>query len=467
MKKIILDSNVLISDPSAIFKFRDNHIIILSTVLFELDSIKDRRTKNGSDREAREAIKHIESCISSHSTEEITKGVAINYPPSIKDKGGLISVIFFSAEEIKKQIKEKGLDDSPDSEIIASSLLLQEKFSSITLVSQDTNMRLIASAAGIHKVENYKNEYAVSDLDFIPSGILSLKAKSWDEVEFTNNVNEEDGQYLEISTTDIEGEAYEGAYLFLKENDECIGCILSIDEGKARIRQVNTKQLLKRKVFGITPKNIEQALLIDAITCGNSELVTVIGTAGTGKSIIIVACMLHLILIEKRFSQILICRSLIDLDEPTGALPGSMEQKISPWMRGFNDAVKFIARNYDADNEKYDPKFKCPDYLIEKSCTEYTSISHLRGASPANSIIFLEEAQNTNRHVTKALLSRITEDSLMLVAGHAGQCDSNTNPLQSGLVHLITTMKHFKYSKVIELKENQRSRLAKFADDNL
>lgn len=468
MKKIILDSNVLISDPSAIFKFQDNHIVIPSTVLMELDSIKDRRTKNGSDREAREAIKHIESCITEHGPKEIREGVPIKYPKSIKEKGGIISVVFYSASELNKTILEKGLDDTPDSKIIAAALMLQEQDSKTTLVSQDTNMRLIASAAGMENVENYKNEDAINDLDFLPSGKLNLKVESWDTIEFGNGINDEDGQYISFNKKYIEGEPYPGAYLFFKNNtQECIGCILKIENNQVLMRHINTKQLMNRKVFGISPKNLEQALLIDAITCANTELVSVVGESGTGKTLIITATLLHLTLIEKRFSQIILCRSLVDLDKPIGALPGDIKEKLSPWMGGFNDAIKFIARNYTSDNGKHDPKFNSPEYLIEKSCTEFVSISHLRGASPSNCILFLEEGQNTNRYVTKSLLSRITSDSMMVTAGHVGQMDTNTSPIQCGLVHLVTTMKNFEYSKCLELKEGHRSRLAKYAESEM
>lgn len=431
----------------------------------ELDSIKDRRTKNGSDREAREAIKHIESCITLCAPRDIQKGVPIKYPKSIKNKGGSISVIFHAASVLNKTILESGLDDTPDSKIIAAALILQKDDPNTVLVSQDTNMRLIASAAGMEKVENYKNEDAINDLDFLPSGKLNLTVESWDTIEFENGIDDEDGQFIAFNESYIDGEAYPGAYLFFKNNaEECMGCILRIENNKVRIRQINTKQIMNRKVFGISPKNLEQALLIDAIMCGNSELVTIMGVSGTGKSLLICACMLELVLIEKRFSQIIICRTLVDLDQPIGALPGDTRQKVSPWMEGFNDAIKFIARNYTSDNPKYDPKFNCPDYLIEKSCTHYASISHLRGASPSNCILFLEEGQNTNRYVTKALLTRITSDSMMITAGHVGQLDTNTSPIQCGLVHLITTMKNFEYSKCIQLEKGHRSRLASYAE---
>ncbi len=465
MKKIILDTNVLISDPSAIFKFQDNHIIILSTVLMELDSIKDRRTKNGADREAREAIKHIESCITSCPPKDIQEGVPIKYPDSIKNKGGTISVLFHPAHVLNKKINESGLDDTPDSKIIAAALILQNIDPNTVLVSQDTNMRLIASAAGIEKVENYKNEDAINDLDFLPSGKLCLTTESWDTIEFENGIDEANGQYIAFKESYIEGDAYPGAYLFFKNNPkECIGCILKIENGQIKLRQINTKQIMNRKVFGITPKNLEQALLIDAILCGNTELVSVIGTAGTGKTLIITACLLELTIIEKRFSQIIICRTLVDLDKSIGALPGDTKQKVSPWMEGFNDAIKFIARNYQGENGKHNPKFNCPEYLIEASCTQYASISFLRGASPSNCILFLEEGQNTNRYVTKSLLTRITSDSMMITAGHVGQLDTNTSPLQCGLVHLVTTMKNFEYSKCIQLEQGHRSRLASYAE---
>lgn len=464
MKHIILDTNVLISDPAAIFKFQDNHIIIPSTVLIELDGIKDRRTKNDADREAREAIKHIESCMGSHSPTQIAQGVPINYPKAIANKGGTISIVFHSKNNIDNKVEEKGLDISPDSKIIASALILQEKLKSVTLVSQDTNMRLIAAAAGVIKVENYKNEDAINDLDFLPSGKVFIKASSWDEIEYNNGISD-DGQYIEFDDSITGSTSYAGAYVFFEDTTECIGCILDVQDGKAKMRQINMKKIMNNRVFGLLPQNLEQGLLLDALTCKNSQLVSVVGKSGTGKTLLIIAALLHAALIEKRFDQIIICRSMVELGEPVGALPGDLTQKTQPWMGGVNDAIKFLAKNYTDSNGKPEPKYSSPEYLIEKAGIVFTSISFLRGDSPSSTCIFLDESQNTNRHVMKALLTRVATGSMFVNAGHLGQCDTNTNPLQSGLVHLITTMKNFKYSKCVKLEKNQRSELAEYAEE--
>lgn len=456
---MVLDTNVLLTDPMCIYKFDEHTIIIPSIVLQELDSIKDRRDKVNVNREAREAIKILLDTVDAHPPELISKGVEIKYPEGVKPKGGKLRVISAENPKVDEIHQLKKFADSPDGSILAITAFVQEEGAKTILVTNDLNLRLIASTSGI-EAQPYKNEYTLSDLDLLSSGISTIKVNSLNDLDYEQTI--EDGKTIyEIDQELLDNPAI--GELIVGNNNLTIGTVHSIGNGKIKLA-AKTEINMTRDVWGVKPKNFEQAVALDLLEDPSIPAVVLFGPAGTGKTFLSMASAVNQVINERRYDKIILTRSTTDLDDGLGYTPGTETDKMKVWLGGFDDALESL----HAGEDKNQGKFGSAEYIAERASIQLLSINYMRGRTFNNSLIILDECQNLSRHQIKSIASRVGRGSKIIFLGNTAQIDAPWLTAHScGLSHIVEKSRGYAGCRALHLQGKQRSEFAGFAEECL
>lgn len=467
-KKIfVLDTNILIHDPTAFYSFEEHDVKIPMTVLEELDRLKDR--KGSKSHDARIAIKTIEKIFENSSPEEIIGGVEIVAADG--QKRGELS-IFNDLEIQTKDSVEKAshgiggfYGDTPDNYIIQAAIYIQNEYKdrTVVLVTKDINMRLKSKSFGLKHVEDYKSDQVVDDIKFLTKGYEKFEGDFWDKVrEIDSDVKvESDGVrcFNEISSEVFES-PYVNQYIY-DDTDEFAARIVDVSEDKVTILNKKVAELMHKKAWGITPRDIQQGMALDALLDPTIDMVTLTGPAGSGKTLVCLAAALEQSLEKGLYDKIIVTRSTPEIAESIGFLPGTEEEKMAPWLAAISDSLEALHKN-DHD------RTGSIEYIIEKANIQFKSLNFMRGRSIQNAIVILDEAQNLTSSQLKTIITRMGENSKLLILGNLSQIDSNyLTPITSGLTTVVEKFKHFEGSAVVSLNGGARSKLAAFAEENI
>lgn len=491
VKTFVLDTNVLLHDPQSIFKFEDNNLAIPVEVLEELDAIKtEQSTERG--RNARRVHRILQELLPD--SRAMLEGVKLS-------NGGTLSVII-NRYLVDENLPSPGMQrlkavlpdlSKKDNRIIACALFVQEQFPPPTiLVTKDVNVQLKARAVGLES-EDYLN-------DKVPEAL-------------------EDGSYREIAVTIYEMQRFcsEGEFdlgedsakdLFLNEY-----VLLRSNEGKTMPARYYGKGVVKRlkipdfvKAPGgipIRPRNLEQQFFMDALLDDSLSLVTCFGKAGTGKTLISTACALHQTHEDSsHYDGVSISRPVISLGKDIGFLPGTLDEKMKPWLQPYFDALEvlmpskppkepqFAAKKVAKKNKKKYSDAGAPlavpapahisgghnggqvvkpyERLIRSGLVEIEALCFIRGRSIARRFFILDEAQQLTPHEVKTVITRISEGSKIVLIGDPAQIDNPyVDSRSNGLVFCYNRMKGQSIAAHIKLSKGERSRLAELAADLL
>jgi PhoH-like ATPase len=461
MSKIyVLDTNVLLHDPMAIHAFRENRVLVPMTVLEELDTIKDRRDKDVS-REARIAINAIEKVIGNASPKEIQDGVPI---PASGGEGSFGRLAIFPDQLLPIDSKMPYLDSSSpyanDNRIINVALHLQatNKGSVVCLVTKDINMRLKAKGSGLEHVEDYRKDRVLDDIDLLSRGYTRIAGDFWSDVEAVNTERRGVEVVHRISRS-VLPQAYPNEYIL----DDCgfVGLVLAVDESGVDLLHLNEERLMGQSMWGLSPRNLHQAMAFYLIQQDHVDLQIMTGPAGSGKTLIALAYGLHAILEEKRFNKLIVARSTPPIAEDIGFLPGTEEEKMAPWLAAFDDNLEVLHGGDDAPVASI-------DYVKQRANIQFKSLNFMRGRSFNNALIIVDEAQGLTQFQLKSIVTRVGSNSKMIVLGNLAQIDNKyISPLTSGLTYLVERCKEFPHAGIMHIKGIERSRLAAFAEENL
>ncbi|HEU5080297.1 MAG TPA: PhoH family protein [Opitutaceae bacterium] len=489
-KTFVLDTNVLLHDPQSIFKFEDNNLAIPVEVLEELDAIKtEQSTERG--RNARRVHRILQGLLpDSHAMLE---GVKL-------PNGGTLSVII-NRYLVDQNLKSPGMQrlqavlpdlSKKDNRIIACALFVQEQFPPPTiLVTKDVNVQLKARAVGLES-EDYLNDKVpeapeVSSYGEIPVTIYELQ-RFCSEGEF--DLGEEVG-----------GTLYLNQYVLLRS-----------DEGKTMparyyghgvVRRLKIPDFVKAPGgIPIRPRNLEQQFFMDALLDDSLSLITCFGKAGTGKTLISTACALHQTQDENsKYDGVSISRPVISLGKDIGFLPGTLDEKMKPWLQPYFDALEvlipskpqkepqFAAKKVSKKKKKHDdivqamtapqpahvsghhgngPPVKPYERLIKSGLVEVEALCFIRGRSIARRFFILDEAQQLTPHEVKTVITRISEGSKIVLIGDPAQIDNPyVDSRSNGLVFCHNRMKGQALAAHITLTKGERSKLAELAADLL
>lgn len=436
-KKIyVLDTSVYLTNADCIYAFKNNDIIIPLKVFEEVDKHKKRQDAVGA--QARKIIRIWDDLRQKGS---IHKGVRI--------EKGLGMVRSISAGDISPTDLPRDLDIRiPDHLIIATALKLQkESDKKVILVSRDINMRVIADAIGLVS-EDFQNNQVVDNSDNIYAGYSSVLVDD----QVIDRFYEKRDVFLD--NPDLVLNQYVMLVSNANEKKTALGRFVN---AATPIRQLQTS---KKGIWGIKPRNKEQYFLMDALMNPEIELITAIGKAGSGKTVVALAAALQQTLepTSEHYSRIIVSRPVQPLGKEIGFLPGEINEKMSPWLMPIQDNLQFLMENDKVTLDMY----------LQAGTIEIEALTYIRGRSIANAFIIIDECQNLSMHEIKTIITRIGEGTKIVLIGDVEQIDNiYVNSTTNGLTHAVEKFKDFELAAHITLNKGERSRVASYAAEHL
>ncbi len=432
-KTFVIDTNVLLYDPSSIKKFHNNDVIIPLIVLEELDALKRRSDELG--KNAREVVRYIDS-LKTNKQGDLSKGIVIEEGPTIK----------IYLESRSKTVHNFPLPlDRSSNKILLISYLLKEDGQRVIFVSKDFVSRVKAEAMGL-EAEDYENLKVPYKKMF--KGI----------------------KIVETTKKEIDLFYKEGILATQEENflpNEY--CILKSPERSSAICKYNfsTKKLeplieYKKGIWGIHPLNVEQKCVIDLLLRDDIKLVTLVGPAGTGKTVLALACGMKKVFDDGVYTKILVSRPIIPLGKDIGYLPGTKEEKLFHWMQPIYDNLEFLLQLTNGEgNQK-----SAFDWIMESNKLEMEAVTYIRGRTLPKMFMIIDEAQNLTPHEVKTIISRAGKGTKVILTGDPTQID---NPYldqdSNGLTYTVSRFQDQKIYGHVFLDKTERSELAKIATE--
>lgn len=459
-KTYVLDTNVLLHDPMALHAFKEHRIVVPMTVLEELDAIKDRRDKDVS-REARIAINAIDDILADASPKKIQDGVEI---PDSNTQGEPGTLSVFPDQLIKHDNKAPYLDGSSqqanDNRIINVALHLQanQPDDYVCLVTKDINMRLKAKGSGLEHVEDYRKDQVIDDIQFMSKGYETIEGDFWSRVEKVKT-QRDDKDTIHLIDRNVLPDAY--PQMFVCDDNGFVGYVRDLDDEHIHLQDLKVGSLMSQELWGISPRNLEQAMAFFLIQRDDVDMTVMTGPAGSGKTLIALAYGLQAIMEENRYDKLIVARSTPPIAEDIGFLPGTEEEKMAPWLAAFEDNLE-ILHGHD------ESPFGSIEYVKERANIQFKSLNFMRGRSFNNAYIIIDECQGLTQFQLKSIVTRVGMNSKIVVLGNLAQIDNKyITPLTSGLTYLVEKSKYFEHAGIMHVNGIERSRLAAFAEENL
>ena len=455
-KLFVLDTNVLMHDPMSLFQFEEHDIFLPMMTLEELDGHK----KGMSDvsRNARQVSRYLDQLLS-HSQGNITEGIDLNALGHTEASGKL----FFQTQTLDAQLPQGLPQGKADNQILAVVQALQnrEKERSVVLVSKDINMRIKATAMGL-AAEDYFSDKTLDDTDMLYSGRMQLPEDFWETHGKKMQSWKEDGRTWYKVTGPLVREWFTNLFVYLPDNS-FMAQVKSIEGKTATLCVVRDYMQSKHSVWGITARNREQCFALDLLMNPDIDFVTLLGQAGTGKTLITLAAALTQTLDMRRFSEIIFTRATVSVGEEIGFLPGTEEEKMLPWMGALEDNLE-VLNNIEAGS---DWSRHAANDLI-RSRVKVKSMSFMRGRTFLNKFVIIDEAQNLSPKQMKTLITRAGPGTKIVCLGNIAQIDTPyLTEGSSGLTYVVDRFKGWEHSGHVTLQRGERSRLADFASESL
>jgi PhoH-like ATPase len=459
-KTYVLDTNVLLHDPTAVTAFHEHHLVIPMTVLEELDHIKDRRDKTVS-REARIAIQMIDKVVNSASPQEIQKGVEV---PGSTLEGPRGTLAIYADQLLAKNSDipylDTNQDQANDNRIINVALRLQSENPDefVCLVTKDINMRIKAKGSGLMNVEDYRRDRVLDDIDLLARGYRNIEGDFWSTISEVDTLREDDCTLHRIPRKSLP-DAYPN--MFVYDDLAFMAFVKRIDSDYVYLRCDSRDNLMHKEFWGLKPRNLEQAMAMSLLDNDNADMTVLTGPAGSGKTLLALAYGLHAILEQGKYSKLIVARSTPPIAEEIGFLPGTEEEKMAPWLAAFDDNLEILHGTDESCNGSI-------DYVKERANIQFKSLNFMRGRSFNNAYIIIDEAQGLTQFQLKSVISRVGADSKIVVLGNLAQIDNKyISPLTSGLTSLVEKSKAYPHAGIMHVNGIVRSRLAAFAEENL
>ncbi len=459
----VLDTNVLMHDPAAMFRFKEHDIHMPMVVLEELDAAKKGLSE--ASRNARQASRFLDELMSGSSKAEIDAGLQL--PSALaQDNGNGITPgrLFFETRVLPGNLPDSLPGNLPDNSILATALSLQKTNvdTQVTLVSKDINLRIKAAILGVH-AEDYYNDRALDDVDLLFSGTDILEVDFWSSHSKDMDSWKEEGQtFYKLSGPRVES-WHVNQLLYQDGEDNFEAVVRHIEDGVAKIELTRDYTIERNAVWGIMARNREQNFGLNLLMDPAIDLVTMVGAAGTGKTLLSLAAGLTQTLEDNRYAEIIMTRVTVPLGEDIGFLPGTEEEKMEPWMGALMDNLEVLTRS----DEGGDWGRAATNDLL-RSRIKIRSLNFMRGRTFLNRFIIIDEAQNLTSKQMKALITRAGPGTKVVCLGNVAQIDTPyLTETTSGLTYVVHRFKNWRHSGHITLLRGERSRLADYASELL
>ncbi len=419
-------------------------------VLEELD--RHKRGPSEVARNARQASRFLDETMKGASKEQIDQGLpfpAYNIPE--KSSGGRL---FFQTHMVPSNLPESLPGDKPDNNILSIAISLQQEHpsSKVTLVSKDINLRIKAAVLGVH-AEDYYNDRVLDDVNLLYQGLLELPD------DFRESYHKEMESFHKVSGPDVES-WFPNQFISLVE-DDFLAMVRSVEDKRATIEL--TRDYSRHPVWGIKPRNREQNCALNLLMDPAIDFVTLLGQAGTGKTLLTLAAGLAQTLDENRYTEIIMTRATIPVGDDIGFLPGTEEEKMTPWMGALMDNLEVLTQPEESSQWGR----AATNDLLQKRIRIH-SLNFMRGRTFLNKYIIIDEAQNLTPKQMKTLITRAGPGSKVICLGNVAQIDTPyLTETTSGLTYVVDRFKQWDHAGHITLLRGERSRLADHAAEVL
>lgn len=462
-KLFVLDTNVLMHDPTAIFRFQEHNIFIPMEVLEELDHSKKGISEVA--RNVRQVSRFLDELISGVSLQTIDDGIPLS---RIQHKPVTESAyegrLYFQTRRLSSMLPENMPGQITDNSILNIVLTLTNDLpqTSVILVSKDINMRIKAAALGLI-AEDYYNDQTLEDIDLLYSGAAALPQDFWKTHGGNMESWQEHGRMFYKVTGPLVAEWYPNEYLYLEDESNFEAIVRSCENGQAVLQVARDYRSAHNNVWGITAKNREQNFAFNVLMDPEIDFVTLLGTAGTGKTLLALAAGLTLVMEHKLYQEIVMTRETVPVGEDIGFLPGTEEEKMTPWMGALMDNLELLSSR--AGHSEWEQS-ATGSLLMNR--IKIRSLNFMRGRTFLNRYVIIDEAQNLTSKQMKTLITRAGPKTKIICIGNLGQIDTPyLTATTSGLTYLVDRFKSWPHSAHITLKRGERSRLADYAAEIL
>jgi PhoH-like ATPase len=429
MKTFVIDTNVFIHKPDCVLSFRDNEVVVPLWVLEELDKLKTYSDERG--RNARHAIRFLDQLGRKGSLSEGVK----------MENGSVLRVVLRHETELPADM----LSDKADNKIILTAYDLVQRGQMVFFVSKDINARVKATALGIKAVDYEKQKV---NIDKLYAGFTELDATADTVADLQSQ-----------KRLDWPDTYPPNHYLILHDRVHDEAVLSRYHHESGRLEYVDHRM---PSVAGVRPLNDQQRMAFDLLMDESVNLVTMVGKAGTGKTLLAIAAGLKMTLEDRTYNRVLVSRPVIPMGKDIGYLPGQKNEKLSHWMQPLFDNLEYILSVYKRQN------IKSAEQLINNRVIELEALSYIRGRSLPGQFIIIDEAQNLSPHEVKTIVSRAGEASKVVLTGDPYQIDSPyLDASSNGLSFLVEAFKGQEVFGHVILDKSERSELAELAAELL
>jgi len=433
MKTYVLDTNVLLHDPQAIFRFEDNDVVLPLTVVEEIDRFKKEQSETG--RNARQISRIIDGF---RAQGKLVEGVRL-------EGGGLFKVAIFR-DAAMKLLPTELRDEKADNRILAvANELVDAGKSTIVLITKDINLRIKADTIGLNAEDYESDKISIDDLY---SGTSELQV-SQEQVD----------EFYEKGELALEGDfvANQGVTLIDMANPSH-SAIGRYDAPQQKLRPL--LRAPKDGIWGIHPRNREQQFAFDLLLNDDIRVVSLVGKAGTGKTLLAIAAGLLKTADESVYSRLLVSRPVFPMGRDLGFLPGDIEEKLAPWMQPIFDNVELLLSSVEEGGKRK----RGYRELIDLGLMEIEPLTYIRGRSIPNQYLIVDEAQNLTPHEIKTIITRAGEGTKIVLTGDPYQIDNPyIDASSNGLTYAVERLKGQDISGHMTLTKGERSALAELA----
>jgi PhoH-like ATPase len=468
----VLDTNVLMHDPAALFRFEEHDVLIPMMVLEELDAAKKGTSEVS--RNVRQVSRFLSELIESATKAQLAKdGIPLKRPDALdlggnKPTGKLLLQTGSSKSAGLQSLGNGGLakDDfgyvKPDNQILAALIEARDLFPNTptVLVSKDINLRIKAAINGI-EAEDYENDRALDDLSLLYPGTVEVPEKFWDQHPELESWIEKGHTCYRIKAKPNQN-WYVNQAVFFENKDAVELRVTKIENKKIELRIVDDYRR-GAQVWGISARNREQNYALNLLMDPEVDFVSLLGTAGTGKTLLALAAGLVQTMDQQRYREIIVTRATVPVGEDIGFLPGTEEEKMTPWMGALEDNLEVLASPRDSSSWA---KAATNDLLASR--IKIRSMNFMRGRTFLNRYLIIDEAQNLTPKQMKTLITRAGPGTKIVCLGNVEQIDTPyLTETTSGLTYVVDRFKMWPHSGHVTLRRGERSRLADFASEAL
>lgn len=462
----VVDTNVLMHDPTALFRFQEHDVFLPMIVLEELDNNKKGHSEVA--RNARQASRFLDELMSAASHEQIEHGIVLEprhsgtVPPS--DNSVSRGRLFFQTQIFPDRLPDSLPGNKADHDILGVTLALQEFHpdAAVALVTKDINLRIKAAVLGV-PAEDYYNDQVLDDVDLLYRGYSVLPDDFWETHDKAMDSWQEEGRTFYRVRGNQVNKWMANEFVYTERGDGFEAIVRSADGDSALIEMTRDFRTKRNSVWGINARNREQNFALNLLMDPNIDFVSLVGMAGTGKTLLTLAAGLEQVMEQRLYQEIIMTRVTVPVGEDIGFLPGTEEEKMAPWMGALMDNLEVLTQPQQGGDWA---RAAAKDLLANR--IKIRSLNFMRGRTFLNRFIILDEAQNLTSKQMKTLITRAGPGTKIVCLGNISQIDTPyLTETSSGLTYVVDRFKSWDHSGHVTLVRGERSRLADYASEAL